>query len=386
MSNTFNPGIAGYVASGKKATRAPYASGAAGHAQSLALMKSKIREGRQDPDLVARAGQVLHAAGIDGRRSATARQITECLLAHVRAETVYTPDAVGSEVIQSAAATLCLRPGLCIRRGDCDDMVVLLCCLLLAVGVTCQIVKEDYGKDARGNDIQSHVLVGVQDEKGEWFYADPSTLGALETFRDCKNREWIDPMDGAQVEIVGIGRPYVMEPARAGLGATGSVQIPGQWTPTQDNAVTAGLRYAWGVIAPPTLGWTAATVAAFYAGPSPAANLGLGVIGAPSTTGPTFLVEQVIPGSTNSSWVLIGIARSTGTVPATETAVNVSVAAVLAEVPPITQTPITPTGPTTLAPPAPYNAIGLSTVLLWGLGAAAAGGIAWQLYKKGYLR
>lgn len=377
----FNPGIAGYVAAGKKATRAPYAAGTAGHVQSLAMMKAKIREGRQDPDLIARAGQVLHAAGIDGRRNATVRQITECLIAHVRAETVYTPDAVGSEVIQSAAATLCLRPGLCIRRGDCDDMVVLLCCLLLAVGVTCQIVKEDYGPN-----IQSHVLVGVQDEKGDWFYADPSTLGPIETFRDCKSREWIDPMDGAQVEIVGIGRPYQPQALRSKRAGLGNVQIAGTWSATTNNQVTAGLRYAVGVVASPTAGWGIANVQAFYS-PSTAgaaANLGVGTVAQPSTTGPQFLVEQVIPSNTNSSWVMIGIARSSGAVPATDGPVNV--AAVLEQT--ALATVPAPTPPT--VPPAPIapkaNAIGLDVVVLWGAGIALAGGVAYGLYRKGYFR
>jgi hypothetical protein len=43
----------------------------------------------------------------------------DVLLAYVRANTVYTQDPPGTELVKSAAAMLCLRPGLCIRGGDC---------------------------------------------------------------------------------------------------------------------------------------------------------------------------------------------------------------------------------------------------------------------------
>jgi hypothetical protein len=388
MSDAFQPGPAALVAHGGKFSRAPYnGTTAEQHRQSIALMVEKIREGRFDHRLSGRAGKVLRDAGLDGRSlRSTIRRQTEAILDHVRKETVYTPDAVGAEVIQGAAATLCIEPGLCLRHGDCDDMVVLLIVLLLCVGISCQIVKEDYG-----DGIQSHVLVGVRDENGEWFFADPSTNGPLETHRDCKNREWTDPMEGAPVEIVGIGSPHRHRSgdSRIGLGATTpavGIQLPGTWVNVPGNNVVAGLRYAVAIIGVPTSGWTEADVTAYFSPPGTVANMGVMSISSTVTAGPQFLVEQVIQGaSVSQSWVMIGIARTDGVVPTNQNSTLPTTVAVLQEQPPATSAPV---GPSTLATPPPpiVNAIGAGEALLWGLGLAAVGGLAWELYRKGYFK
>ena len=124
---SFDPGFESMRAAGVPVTRAPYAEGSAGIRQSLETMALKMREGRIDSAIIGWAGGVLKAAGLDGRdRSTTVALQVSALLDALRAATVYAPDAYGAEVIQSAAGTLCLRPGLCLSRGDCIPEGTLL--------------------------------------------------------------------------------------------------------------------------------------------------------------------------------------------------------------------------------------------------------------------
>jgi hypothetical protein len=123
----FAPGIESMRSAGIPVTIAPYAEGSAGIRQSLDAMALKMREGRIDTAVIGHTGKVLQAAGLDGRSGATtdAKRVA-ALLDDLRATTVYAPDAYGAEVIQSASGTMCLRPGLCLMRGDCIPEGTLL--------------------------------------------------------------------------------------------------------------------------------------------------------------------------------------------------------------------------------------------------------------------
>jgi hypothetical protein len=200
---TFDPSLSG---SGAPYTRAPYALGDAGIRQSLEAMCSKMREGRVDPRVIGWTGKVLGAAGLDGRsRSTTVAGQVGALLSAYRSETIYAPDPYGVELVQSAAATLCLAPGLCLRRGDCDDGVVALGSATLSLGIPTMIVKQTFGTDA-----QEHVLLGVHDGS-DWRYADPSTNLPFGSAVSAETEVWIDPMEplgalpASQPEIVTLG-------------------------------------------------------------------------------------------------------------------------------------------------------------------------------------
>jgi hypothetical protein len=205
----------GLTQSGAKSTRGPYFDGQAGVRQSIEAMAQKMREGKVDPRVIGWTGKVLKEAGLDGRgpnsRSNTRAQAA-ALLDAFRADVVYTPDPYGTELISSAAATLCLSPGLCLNRGDCDDSVVALGSATLSLAIPTVIVKQSFGVEN-----QEHVLMAVQDETGDWIYADPSTNLPLGRAPNAVEEIWVDPMQPignlgeAGAEIITLGAPLMKQ-------------------------------------------------------------------------------------------------------------------------------------------------------------------------------
>jgi len=119
---TFAPSLHKAREAGIKIHHAEYPVGVDGIHLSLDQMALRMREGRLDPAVRGWAGDVLIAAG----RPQTVQGQVQALLEAVRQVTVYAHDPVGSEYISGAAATLCLRPGLCIRAADCFPSGTLL--------------------------------------------------------------------------------------------------------------------------------------------------------------------------------------------------------------------------------------------------------------------
>jgi hypothetical protein len=204
---SFDPGL---NAARAPFTRAPYATGGSGIRQSIEAMCQKMREGKVDDRVIGWTGRVLKDAGLDGRSRATT-VVAQCtaLLDAYRVGVVYAPDPYGTELVQGAAATLCLAPGLCLNRGDCDDGTVAVGSATLSLGIPTMIVKQNFGADA-----QEHVLVAVYDGS-DWRYMDPSTNLPFGSALSANDEVWVDPMEpignlpGAQPEIVTLGRPGV---------------------------------------------------------------------------------------------------------------------------------------------------------------------------------
>lgn len=334
-------------------TRSPYAPGAGGHKQSLDMIATKMAEGRLDPAIQQWARRALIDAGMDGRDRPSIKDQAQVLLEAFRQVVIYVPDAASAEVVASARATLCLGPGLCMNAGDCDDQVVALGAILLSVGLTVAVVKEDYPS----LDAQSHVLLAVRDERGEWMYCDPSTrypvsaqsMSPLDT-----ERLWVNPLEGVPVEIVSLGRhPFGAPPP--------APTIPGNWIDVPDDVVHAGLRYAVAIVSSPD--WTDEDVKAFFA--------------------PDWfveLVDQRTEFETIRAWIMIGLARHDLQLANTP---NVTISAVLQEqIAPATGPSPAPNLPPQLPPPPPVNGTSTGTILLFTLGTALAGGVAWGFYER----
>ena len=216
MSESFAPGID--RPGGGKAERAPYPPGPAGVRVSIDKVCKKIVEARFDRDVQGWGKDVLKKRGLDGRDGATSAQIMAGILDEIRQVTVYVSDAYGAEVIQSASATLCLRPGLCIRGGDCDDLVVVTGGVLMALGIRVWVVKQMWH-----HADQEHVLVAGEDEDGRKVFLDPSTrLGAGSKY-PADEVVFFDPMTvaGAGPEIVTLGGLPLgrVNASRVGVGA-----------------------------------------------------------------------------------------------------------------------------------------------------------------------
>lgn len=162
-----------------------------GTRRSVEEIAQAARHARHDADLRGWAVDALARAGIDSRaRTATRREKVQCLLDALRAVTIYVPDPAGSEWIQKPHVTLCLR-NLCIRGGDCDDLLLCLVGLCLTVGIPVFLVKQEFGVGA-----QEHILMGFYDEVGMKLYADPANTTAPVYSGSRASREyWVDPLD-----------------------------------------------------------------------------------------------------------------------------------------------------------------------------------------------
>jgi hypothetical protein len=216
----FAPGVARMRAAGYKVEVAPYPDGAQGIRLSLEEVAQKIRDGRLDSDMRGWAGDVLITAG----RPRTVKQQAQAILDAFRAETVYVPDPVGAEMIATGSATMCLRPGLCVRARDCDDSVVAVGSALMSIGIPVVVVKQNFGPQH-----QEHVLVEFQDENGNWIPMDPSTNSPAGFAHEAVEEVRIDPMDvigstgTSGAEIVTLGAP----PCCGGCASGGTCEAGG---------------------------------------------------------------------------------------------------------------------------------------------------------------
>lgn len=158
--------------------------------QSIEKMSRFICEGAADKDVRGVAGDILLAAGIDGRHGETIRQKAQAIVDAVRstkgpARTVYAPDPVYCEFTVSAAGALCLRKGLCIRVLDCDDLTALIGALLESLGIVVVLLRHYFGRDPKtGKQIQEHVLIGCKDEKGNVLPVDGASRDAPVGYRN----------------------------------------------------------------------------------------------------------------------------------------------------------------------------------------------------------
>jgi|GEM_PF-2230343 len=222
----FAPSVNDEKAAGVRVTRKPFPAGVAGVRLSLEEIAMRIREGSASPKVMGWAIDQLRACGLDGRSYESARAKMQCLLSAVRDATAYVPDPPYAELIKSAEAMLCLAPGLCVRGGDCDDLVVLLGSVLMSVGIPAVVVKQTFGPSD-----QEHVLIKAQDDMGRWVPLDPSTSMPAGTSAPATSEFTMDPSSPEfatlagipEAEFIGIGALPAsarvhLAPRRVGLG------------------------------------------------------------------------------------------------------------------------------------------------------------------------
>ena len=195
--------------------REPYPDGEAGIQKSLQTICAKVREGAPTPLMRSFAGNIL-------RQASFPRSNRDKAIAHfnkVKASVGYTHDPPGTELIQSAAVTLCVEGApVCIPIEDCDGHVTCVATLCAASGLQVEIVRQYFGSDH-----QQHVICEVKLEDGSWFPLDTTTnrFGPGEKAKATKETR-MSPWDGQatglsdEAEFVGIGSLPVL-----GLGADG---------------------------------------------------------------------------------------------------------------------------------------------------------------------
>jgi hypothetical protein len=174
-------------------------SGNGGVAISVKRVNEKIAAGRNDLRVRALAGQMLKEAG-DPR---VPRDQASAILYALRKRTCYVQDPINTEMVHSAAQTLCLDDkGFCLRAGDCDDLVVAYCSLVMSIGIPAKTVIQAFGY--RQN--FEHICASIYDrDSGDWYHVDPaSELPFGESLQATKEQSF-DPMSEAVVKIEGGG-------------------------------------------------------------------------------------------------------------------------------------------------------------------------------------
>ena len=215
MSSGFVPSLQKESGKGFRIVHGAYPDGVAGVKLSLETIAQHIRAGAKSALVQGWAYDQLLACGLKGRDGppplgkASNFSKASCLLDAIRKVTIYTADPPNVEMVKSAEAQLCLRPGLCIRGGDCDDQTVLFGAVVMSVGIPARVLKQAFGGLG-----QEHVLVEFQDDNGSWIPADPSTdlpIGqkypaSEEWTMDPSNPSMIGLHGAPEAEFVGIGR------------------------------------------------------------------------------------------------------------------------------------------------------------------------------------
>jgi hypothetical protein len=201
---------------------------------SLTQMAQRIYEGMRAPSMQQFAEMIVRNwAKVPVQQHLTNQEAARIFLDFVREQVRYRPDPPNTELVKSAAITLCV-PGaaMCVPVEDCDGLVVAFLTLCGAYGIPVHIIKQTYGSDD-----QEHVLGSIQDDDGTWYPADPSAPGKpLGWKAPASHEDVIDPSDPSSIgmvgapeaEFVGVGRTANWRPRSvrtprgiAGLVSTG---------------------------------------------------------------------------------------------------------------------------------------------------------------------
>jgi hypothetical protein len=197
-----------------------YPDGEEGIQKSISVICEKIREGAPTAAMKSFAGNMMKEAGFPQTILAQGQVVLD----NIRSRAMYTPDAMGTEQIQSAMVTWCV-PGapICIPIYDCDDGVTAVGTVMAALGHEVEVVRQKFG-----GGHQQHVLVEVRGENGEWIPLDPSSKtmpAGKKAFAEYESRH--SPYDGSKkgAQFVGIGAlPIIIwkheKWERVGVGAT----------------------------------------------------------------------------------------------------------------------------------------------------------------------
>jgi hypothetical protein len=143
------------------------------------------------------------------------RTLLWALFQDLKRRTVFVKDPQNTEAIGSTEAVLCLDPrGVCLRGGDCDEMLVCLGSGSMALGIPIRIRTRIYrqraqpGGGAPRRAAQGHVeMMFDAAPRGDsvWECIDPSTEAG-----HCSSvavvDEWFDDVDEGPTMFVGVGQ------------------------------------------------------------------------------------------------------------------------------------------------------------------------------------
>lgn len=146
-----------------RATLRSYATGLRGVAQTIAVMRELVRQGRVDPVIRQAATSIIFLT-TEKLDQLEASKLLEFVQSTIR----YTKDVNDVETISTAEKTLAGKV------GDCDDQSVLLAALFESVGYPTRFIVTAYEQA----DVLEHVYLQAFVD-GQWLDADPTERGPL---------------------------------------------------------------------------------------------------------------------------------------------------------------------------------------------------------------
>ena len=360
--------------------------------QSMELVERKIRSGYAealaDPHQALRGwvGQVLMAAG----KPVGIRARVQAILSAYSAKTLYAPDPHNNELVQSAVASLCLKPGLCLPLNDCDDKTAGGATCVLIAGIPVWIVKQNYGGGK-----QQHVLIGFMDDGGRRVLVDFSTEQM--DARQVSDEVWVNPIAGMTPMTIGVGAPhsarawaYESRHGKVWASADGG----GTWIEIQDVGLGAAALPYVPVTGFSLHGGLRYRVQMLFTPADLLANDDVTVQYLKDQYGNDWYVDSIGPDGDTAgavigglrSWTLQGIPKTDLVLASSSrylnpSYTNISVQASSASAAPATTAPLATTGPK--PPTAP---MGVGTAVALAAGTAVVGGLGWAWWKRHHPR
>lgn len=179
--------------------RGAHPRGGAGIQASVAKVREFALAGMGREPVIAWAKRSLRDANYPKRR----RDQMQALLGDVRRRTHWVADPYDTEAMQTPEKTLCLEgAGICHFAGDCDDLLIAMLAVLLAVGIPCCVVHQSFNPrtlpDGRKLPATDHVIVGAYDGR-EWARIDPSYFDNVDEIHKPDAETWYDVATGKRM-------------------------------------------------------------------------------------------------------------------------------------------------------------------------------------------
>lgn len=170
---------------------------------------SRIRVAGRRHDVIARASQIIQAAGLPVERGKIDPTATvEALYNEQRKKIAFVRDPINTERMASTAQLWCIEGESCVPAGDCDDQVIALGGMCVALGIRVRVVTRFYPPAAQTHTTMEYDASPTYDDA--WTCIDPSTESGACSTKKFEHELTLEVDMGAPTApgmFVGMGAP-----------------------------------------------------------------------------------------------------------------------------------------------------------------------------------